>query len=201
MNEKEKMIAGELYNAGDIELKRSRLKAQGITRLYNQTGTEEVEERLALLDQLGIKRKSHVHLEPNFRCDYGFNISLGEGFYANYDCIMLDICPIMIGDQVLFGPRVSLYTASHPLDAIVRAGGLECGKPIIIGNRVWLGGNTVVNPGVTIGDNVVIGSGSVVTKDIPSDCVAGGNPCRVIRKLTKEDALFWEEQVAVYQKK
>lgn len=111
-------------------------------------------------------------IHPSFHCDYGFPIRAGDNFYANYDCIILDVCPVTIGDNVMFGPRVCIYTAGHPLDAEIRATGIEFGKPVTIGNNVWIGGNTVINPGVTIGSNVVIGSGSVVTKDIPANVIA-----------------------------
>ena len=115
----------------------------------------------------------------------------GDNFYANYDCIILDVCPVTIGDNVMFGPRVCIYTAGHPLDAEIRATGIEFGKPVTIGNNVWIGGNSVINPGVTIGSNVVIGSGSVVTKDIPANVIAAGNPCRILRPLTEEDRQYW----------
>lgn len=129
-----------------------------------------------------------------FFCDYGCNISIGDNFYANYDCIMLDVNKITIGDNVFMAPRVCVYTAGHPIDKDVRNAQLEYGYSVTIGNDVWIGGNTVINPGVTIGNNVVIGSNSVVTHDIPDGVVACGNPCRVIRKITDDDALFWKQQ-------
>lgn len=126
------------------------------------------------------------------------NISIGENFYANYDCIIIDVCNVNIGNNVFLAPRVCIYTAAHPIDAEVRNTGLEYGKEINIGNNVWICGNVVINPGVTIGDNVVIGSGAVVTKNIPSDVVAAGNPCKVIRKITGEDKLKWHKLAQEY---
>ena len=137
-------------------------------------------------------------INPPFYCDYGCHISVGDNFFANFDCILLDVNTITIGNNVLFGPRVCLFTAGHPLDAGVRRELLEFGKPIVIGDDVWIGGNVTVNPGVTIGSNVVIGSGSVVTKDIPSGVVAAGNPCRVLRELTDKDRAEWEAQKQAY---
>ena len=124
--------------------------------------------------------------------------TVGDNFYANMDCIFLDVNEIIIGNRVLLGPRVSIFTAGHPIDKDVRNTGLEYGHKVIIGDDVWIGGNTVINPGVTIGSNVVIGSGSVVTKDIPSDCIAYGNPCRVARKITKNDKDYWTKEMMLY---
>uniref|UniRef100_UPI0032E9FDFA sugar O-acetyltransferase n=1 Tax=Tetragenococcus halophilus TaxID=51669 RepID=UPI0032E9FDFA len=135
-----------------------------------------------------------------FRCDYGTNIYIGDHFFANYDCIMLDVTLIEIGDHVLFGPRVVIYTPSHPLDEEVRSTGLEFGKTVKIGNNVWIGANTIVNPGVTIGDNTVIGSGSVVTKNIPANVTALGNTCRVIRENSDKEKQAWKELQKDYEK-
>jgi maltose O-acetyltransferase len=129
------------------------------------------------------KVSSNFWIEPPFYCDYGYNITIGENFYANYNCTILDCAQVKIGDNVMCGPNVSLFTAGHPLDFQIRNQGWEYAYPIIIGNNVWLGGGVIVNPGITIGDNAVIGSGSVVTKDIPANSLAVGNPCKVIRKL------------------
>lgn len=135
------------------------------------------------IDQL-IPQSQGAYLEPPFRCDYGANITLGKNFYANFNCVVLDVAPVVIGDNVLFAPNVQIYTAGHPLDVKSRVEeGIEFGTPITIGNNVWLGGGVIVCPGVTIGDNSVIGAGSVVTKDVPANVVAAGNPCRVIRTL------------------
>ena len=122
------------------------------------------------------------------------NISVGENFYANYGCVIIDVCKVKIGDNVMLGPNVGIYTAGHPIDAEVRNSGLEFGKPITIGDNVWIGGSSVVNPGVSIGDCVVIGSGSVVTKDIPDNVIAVGNPCRVLRPITEEDKKYWNAE-------
>ena len=135
-------------------------------------------------------------IEPPFRCDYGSHIYLGENFYANYELIVLDQCDVRFGDNVMLGPRVSLFSAGHPLDADIRNAGLEYGKPITVGSNVWMGGCVTVNGGVTIGDNVVIGSGSVVTHDIPSNVIAAGNPCRVLRPLTDADRAHWQQEAA-----
>ena len=125
---------------------------------------------------------------------------MGKNFYANYDCIIIDVCPVTIGDQVFFGPRVCVYTAAHPIDAKVRSTGLEYGKPVTIGDDVWVGGNTVINPGITIGSNAVIGSGAVVTKDIPGGVIAAGNPCKVLRSITEEDRKYWHLKQEEYMK-
>lgn len=193
MKEKDRMLAGKLYIAMDKELVNDMKKSRRLTRLYNTTTEEQQDYRKELLKELFESTKENYYIEPPFRCDYGCNISIGNNFYANYDCIILDVNKVVIGDNVFFAPRVSVFTAGHPIDAEIRNMQLEYGKPVFIGNDVWVGGNTVINPGVTIGDNVVIGSGSVVTKDIPSGVVAAGNPCRVIRKINEEDKKYWEQ--------
>ncbi|MBQ1194058.1 MAG: sugar O-acetyltransferase [Lachnospiraceae bacterium] len=194
MSEKEKMLAGELYIAMDEELRNDFFKAKKLTRLYNRTTEEEGDYRKQLLRELFESTGENFYIEPPFRCDYGCHISIGENFYSNYDCIILDVCKVKIGNNVLFGPRVSIYAAAHPIDAEIRNTGLEYGKPVTIGDNVWVGGSTVINPGVTIGNNVVIGSGSVVTKDIPDNVIAVGNPCKVLRQITEEDKNYWEEK-------
>ena len=185
MTEKEKMIGGMMYIANDFELRADFLKAKRLIHVYNKTREHETDIRKTLLEQLFYKVGENIYIEPPFRCDYGYNITVGENFYANYDCIILDVSKVSIGNNVLFGPRVCIYTAGHPIVAASRNEGLEFGLPISIGDDVWLGGNVIVNPGITIGSNVVIGSGSVVTKDIPDDSLAVGNPCKVIRKINK----------------
>lgn len=197
--EKDKMIAGELYRAGDDNLVSGRQNAKRLNRLFNGTTELELDKRQDILNELLIMTDKPAYIEPPFRCDYGYNISLGDNFYANYDNIFLDICPITIGNDVMFGPRVSLYTATHPIDATIRNSGLELGKPIVIGDNVWLGGNTVVNPGVSIGNNVIVGSGSVITKNLPDNVIAAGNPCRVIREITADDQVYWEAKAAEYE--
>ena len=183
MTEKEKMIAGMIYIASDFELRADFLHTKGLIYKYNQTREYDTDIRKGILTELFAKVGDEIYIEPPFRCDYGYNISVGEHFYANYDCIILDVTKVQIGNNVLFGPRVCLYTAGHPINAATRNEELEFGIPITIGNDVWLGGNVIVNPGVTIGNNVVIGSGSVVIKDIPDNSVAVGNPCKVIREI------------------
>ncbi|MGN0517675.1 MAG: sugar O-acetyltransferase [Acutalibacteraceae bacterium] len=187
MTQKELMLSEQLYCADDDELRADYERAQDITYLYNQTTIHQKEERAKLLKELFGNIGKNAVIQPPFRCDYGSNIRIGDNFYANYDCMIVDVCEVTIGDNVLFGPRVCVFTAGHPINAAVRNSGLEFGKKIKIGNNVWIGGNTVINPGVTIGDNAVIGSGSVVTKDIPSNVVAVGNPCKVIKEIKPED--------------
>lgn len=195
MTEKELMLAGKLYMAKDDELAKDCKRSRQLTRLFNNSTEEQREYRVQLLKELFRKTGENIYMEPPFRCDYGCNITVGENFYANFDCIILDVNEVVIGDNVLFAPRVCVYTAGHPIDADIRNSAVEYGKKVVIGNNVWVGGSTVINPGVTIGNNVVIGSGSVVTKDIPDNVVAAGNPCRVIREITDEDRVFWEKQV------
>lgn len=198
MTDKERMLAGRLYKFGGPELVADMRRCRGITGQYNATAYGELELRRKLLKELFKSVGDNIYIEPTFRCDYGIHISIGDNFYANYDCIILDVCPVTIGNNVFFAPRVCLYTAAHPIDAASRDGLLEFGKPITIGDSVWIGGNTVVNPGVTIGSRTIIGSGSIVTKDIPSDVVAAGNPCRVIREITDKDKSYWETLVKDY---
>ena len=198
MTEKEKMLSGNLYMANDQELKADAKKSRMVTRLFNNTTEEQKEYRAELLKELFKKTGDNIYIEPSFKCDYGCNISVGNNFYANFDCIILDVCNVDIGENVFFAPRVCIYTAGHPIDAEVRNTGLEFGKPVKIGNDVWVGGNTVINPGVNIGSNVVIGSGSVVTKDIPDYVIAVGNPCRVLREITEEDKIYWEKKKEEY---
>lgn len=180
--EKQKMIAGEMYRPADETLRRDSLRARQLTHRYNHTSPDEKHERQAILNEL-LGRANSACIEPSFRCDYGYNIYLGKEFYANFDCVMLDVCPIHIGDNCMLAPGVHIYTATHPLDATERNSGRELGKPVTIGNNVWIGGRAVINPGVTIGDNVVVASGAVVTKDVPANVVVGGNPARVIKTL------------------
>ena len=199
MTNKELMLMGELYKLNDDkELNEDFMRARRLTRLFNSMTEEQMEERKEIIKELFKSTGENVHVEQTFHCDYGCHISVGENFYANYDCIMVDVCEIIIGDNVLLAPRVGIYTAGHPIDAAVRNEGLEFGKPVIIGDNVWIGGNAVINPGVTIGSGVVIGSGSVGTKDIPDHVVAVGNPCRVLRKINEEDKIYWEKEREKY---
>lgn len=181
--EKEKMLAGEPYMANEQQLVDERLNARRLTRLFNASLETELDLRTALLKELVGSSKDSIYIEPPFHCDYGYNIHVGDNFYANFNCTILDVNEVIIGDNCFLAPNVQIYTAYHPLDAATRNTGLEMGAKITIGNNVWIGGGSIINPGVTIGDNVVIGSGSVVTKDIPSNVVAAGNPCRVIKPI------------------
>lgn len=182
-SEKEKMLNGELYNAADPELLRGRENARRLTRLYNQTLETEYEKRTELLKELFGSTGKNLFVEPTFRCDYGYNIHVGENFYANFDCVILDVCEVRIGDNCFIAPGVHIYTATHPLDPSERISGVEYGKPVTIGHNVWIGGRAVINPGINIGNNVVIASGSVLTKDVPDNVVVGGNPAKVIKHL------------------
>lgn len=181
-SEKEKMLAGELYLASDETLLAERQRCQNLCRDYNQTREEETDERRKLLAEI-FGKETDVYIQPPFFCDYGSNVSLGKKVYFNYNCVVLDVTPVRIGDHVLFGPGVQIYAASHPLDASIRREGPEFGKAIVIGNDVWIGGGSIICPGVSIGDRSVIGAGSVVTKDIPADVLAVGNPCKIARSL------------------
>ncbi|HBE9094470.1 maltose O-acetyltransferase [Escherichia coli] len=180
--EKEKMIAGELYRSADEALSRDRLRARQLIHRYNHSLAEEHTLRQQILADL-FGQVTEAYIEPTFRCDYGYNIFLGNNFFANFDCVMLDVCPIRIGDNCMLAPGVHIYTATHPIDPVARNSGAELGKPVTIGNNVWIGGRAVINPGVIIGDNVVVVSGAVVTKDVPDNVVVGGNPARIIKKL------------------
>lgn len=198
MTEKEKMLSGNLYLAQDAELAKEFARSKRITRLFNQATEEEPAYRAELLMELFGSTNGKFYIEPPFRCDYGSNISIGKNFYANYDCIIIDVCKVTIGDNVFFGPRVCIYTAAHPIDAEIRNTLLEFGKPVTIGDNVWIGGNAVINPGVTIGNNVIIGSGSVVTKNVPDNVIAVGNPCRVKRGINEEDKVYWTQKQQEY---
>src|SRR5699024_5992634 len=200
MTEKELMLSEQLYIANDPAFGEAHRKATRLTHLINTASGEDRAQSRGYFRELLKKTGENFWIEPPFRCDYGCHISVGENFYANYDCIILDVCEVNIGDNVFFGPRVSVYTAGHPIDAEVRNTQLEYGKKIKIGSNVWVGGNTVINPGVTIGDNVVIGSGSVGTKDRPSGVVAAGSPCKVIRPITEEDHEYWKVLEEQYKK-
>lgn len=185
MTEKEKMLAGELYTL-DQPLKEELMNAKELCHAYNQLNPSQKEERRQLIRKLFGRVGTTFLIEQPFICDYGFNIEIGENFYANHHLTILDGNKVIFGDDILIAPNCSFYTAGHPLEPELRKAGLEYAKPIRIGNRVWIGGNTVVLPGVTIGDDSVIGAGSVVTKDIPAGVVAVGNPCKVVRKIERE---------------
>lgn len=187
MTEKEKMLAGELYNSTDEGLANDRMNAKKLCHKYNNLEPDNYDERKSIMRKLLGKTKDSFLIEPDFRCDYGYNIELGENFYSNHNLVILDPAKITFGDNVFIAPNCGFYTAGHPIDVQQRNEALEYAYPITVGNNVWIGGNVAVLPGVTIGDNVVIGAGSVVTKDIPSNVVAVGNPCRVLREITEAD--------------
>ena len=194
------MTAYELQQAGclyplDDELLQAHNNSKRITRLLGATLETERDKRKELVQELFAEAGANSYIEPPFYCDYGRNTRVGKNFYCNYDCVFLDCGHITIGDNVMLGPKVALYAVNHPIDPVVRSCGGDFPEPITIGNNVWIGGSSVVCPGVTIGDNTVIGAGSVVTKDIPANVVAAGNPCRVIRPITEEDTIYWNQQL------
>jgi len=178
--ERQKMLSGELYNALDTELSTARRRARLLFQKLNQSLDDEEELRHQILSDL-FNSNSHIPwIEPPFYCDYGNNITLGKDVFFNFNCVILDVAPVTLGNNVWCGPNVQIYTAQHPLDAVKRRTE-ELGIPIIIGNDVWIGGGAIICPGVTIGDRAVIGAGSVVTKDVPEGMVVAGNPAKVIK--------------------
>lgn len=183
-SELEKMLSGELYFAADPQLTEMRVKARTLLAQYNAVPFEQTDKRRELISQMFGQVGQNAEIQPPFYCDYGCHIHAGDNLYMNFNCVVLDCATVKIGDNVQFGPNVQIYTATHPLLASERIKGPELAYPITIGSNVWLGGGTIVCPGVTIGDNTTIGAGSVVTKDVPPNVFAAGNPCRVIRELT-----------------
>jgi maltose O-acetyltransferase len=181
MTEKEKMLRGELYNATDPQLTQERRIARALTGALNQSRDDQADLRRRIIAELFGAVGGQVVIEPPFYCDYGSNIFIGRNVFFNFNCVILDPARVDIGDNVLFGPGVQVYTATHPMDPQTRRSGLELARPVRIGSDVWLGGGAIINPGVTVGDGSVIGSGSVVTRDVPVGVFAAGNPCRVIR--------------------
>lgn len=181
------MIAGLPYKAWKDGLIEERRKARESVFTINNLNPKKKDKQKQLFKKLLGRIGRDFNIETPFRCDYGYNIEIGENFYSNFNCTILDVGKVLIGNNVMFGPNVSLYTAGHPIHPETRNSGIEYGIQIRIADNVWLGGNVVVNPGVTIGENSVIGSGSVVTKDIPPNVVAAGNPCRIVREITDED--------------
>jgi len=177
------MLTGELYDPLDKQLSDDRLRARLLLRKFNDTTEDREEETARILKELIPNAGPGLWIQAPFYCDYGYNIVAGEKVFFNYNCVVLDVMKTTIGSRTLFGPNVQIYTATHPLDHKIRAGGLELAKPVTIGSDVWVGGGVIICPGVSIGDRTVIGAGSVVVKDIPSGVFAAGNPCRVIRSL------------------
>jgi len=182
--EREKMLAGELYDPFDSELVRAREQARDLCQDLNATRERDLATRRAILQQLFGQGGDTVWMQPPFFCDYGSNILLGERVFFNFNCVVLDVCQVKVGDCTLFGPAVQIYTAMHPLNAELRRQ-QEFGKPVEIGSDVWVGGGAIICPGVKIGSRTVIGASSVVTRDIPEGVFAAGNPCRVIREITE----------------
>jgi len=191
MNHKERMMAGLPYKAWMDGLPEEQMENKKRIYEYNLCPPDQTEKIDRLIRAILGKAGKNISFLAPFHCDYGKNIDVGNNFYANYNCIILDVGPVIIGDNVMFGPNVSLLTAGHPVHPESRNSGYEYGLGITIGNNVWIGGNTVVNPGITIGNNAVIGSGSVVTNDIPDDVVAVGNPCKILREITNADRNYY----------
>ena len=181
MTEKEKMILGELYDAGDKELvderKRARQILSEINKKCEKVGIDELQKLIPSADET-------TGVQAPFYCDYGYNIQVGKNFYVNFNEVFLDVCPIKIGDNCMFGPNVQLYTATHPINPAERNSGYEYGKPITIGNNVWIGGGAIVYPGVSIGDNAIIAAGAVIVKDVPNNVIVGGNPAKIIKEVS-----------------
>jgi maltose O-acetyltransferase len=187
MTEKEKMLAGQIYDACNPEILSELFTTQDAVFEYNQIRPTDHALRTEKIKQILGKTGERVIVNQPFHCDYGSNISVGEGFFANFNLTVLDEAPVTIGDNCFIGPNVGLYTACHPTDPVARNSRQEWAEPITIGHNVWIGGGVTVLPGVTIGDNVTIGAGSVVAKDIPSNCVAVGNPCRPVKWLEESE--------------
>lgn len=185
-SEWDKMVAGELYLSDDPELKAARLRARLLLKRYNDSNPDDQALRRELLAELIGSSGPGLYMEPPFYCDYGTNIHTGSNVYCNFDCVILDVAPVTIGDATMFGPAVQIYTATHPMDWETRSSGRELGYAIAIGDHVWVGGGAIILPGVKIGSRSIIGAGSVVTRDIPDDVFAAGNPCRVIRSLLEK---------------
>ncbi len=195
MTEWEKLQNGITYNDFDEDLFNRRVAAKKLFKAYNKTEDEEIELRNQIMQQLFKKVGKNVWIEPDFRCEFGKNITIGDDVYINFGCIILDCAEVRIGSHTLIGPNVGLYAANHSIDATERINGGCDSKPIHIGKNVWLGGDVKVVPGVTIGDNTIIGTGSIVTKDIPSNVIAVGNPCRVIREITEKDKTEYSKRI------
>ncbi len=195
MTEWERMQQGLIYNDFDKDLFKRRVIAKKLFRAYNKSEDDETELRQQILEQLFKKVGKNVWIEPDFKCEFGKNISIDDDVYINFGCVILDCAEVTIGSHTLIGPNVGIYAANHSIDAEERIHGGCCGKPIHIGKNVWLGGDVKIVPGVTIGDNTIIGTGSIVTKDIPSDVIAVGNPCKVIRKITDKDKTEYSNRI------
>ena len=194
MNNWEKLLCNEVYDDFATELTKRRVEAKKLFNQYNKLDDSNLEKRENIVKELFGSIGNKVYIEPNFRCEYGKNIFIGNNVYINFECIILDCAKITIGNDVLFGPRVGIYAANHGLDPIERMNGACSGKDVIIEDKVWIGGDVKILGGVTIGEGSVIGTGSVVTRDIPRGVIAVGNPCRVLRKITEEDQLKFDKE-------
>ena len=191
MDHKERMLKNLPYKAWLDGLAEERMECKKKIYEYNNLPPEKTEEKTKLIKEILGKTGDYINIEAPFHCDYGYNIEIGENFFANYNFIVLDVGKVRIGENVQIAPNVAIYTAGHPLHPDSRNSGYEYGIDITIGDNVWIGGNTCIMPGVTIGNNVVIGGGSVVTKDIPDNMIAVGNPCRIVREITEADRDFY----------
>lgn len=180
-SELQKMLAGEVYQSCDKALLKLRKQARLLTEQFNATSINQLGTRKKLLKQLFAQSGEHIFIEPQFNCDYGCNIELGDHFYANFGCVILDSAKVTIGEHCFLGPQVGIYTSTHPVDPTQRKRGDQLAKSITIGDNCWIGGQACILPGVSIGDNVVVGAGAVVTKNIPDNCVVAGNPAIVIK--------------------
>ncbi len=181
--EKDKMLAGQLYDASDPQLSADRRRARDLLHTLNTSRDGEIQLRRRTLAELLGPCDEPPWIEPPFYCDYGYNIRLGHKVYFNFNCVVLDVCEVRIGSNVLFGPAVQIYTATHPLDVATRRQWLESGQPVTIGSDVWVGGGAILLPGVTVGEGAVIGAGAVVTRDVPPGTLVAGNPARVLREI------------------
>lgn len=181
--EKEKMLAGELYLASDRELSQERLHARMLLKKLNDSAPDELLLRQQVMEQLFREVGKDFGIEPPFFCDYGYNIQVGDQVFFNFNCTLLDVCPITIGNRCLFGPNVQIYAATHPIESSSRGSLLEFGQPVRIGDDVWVGGGAIICPGVHIGSRSIIAAGAVVTKEVPSDVLVAGNPARIIKTL------------------
>lgn len=191
MDQKERMLSGLPYKAWLDGLKEERYENRKKVYKYNNLDPDDIAEQDRLIKEILGKTGEHIKIEAPFHCDYGYNIEVGENFFANYNLTVLDVGKVKIGKNAQIAPNVSIYTAGHPIHPDSRNSGYEYGIAITIGDNVWIGGNVCILPGVNIGNNVVIGAGSVVTKDLPDNVIAAGNPCRIVRDITDDDRDYY----------